>query len=298
MKRSQLAGVKTKGGLLPYETLERVHLADPDLVGTAFSSYHLQNQQEQGEELGRVWARLLVLWKRFQRELTELPETADLTIFTQNRWLLPLFQMLGYGRLLKKKAKQLEERIFMISHKWNHIPIHLVGANVPLDKRLKISKREKEKHRDQFGLKKKDRNIRVVYDSPYSLLQQFLNAFDEQLPGEQANSQNVWGFLSNGLLFRVMRQYYSLTRRAFVEFDLELIMKNEHFSSFSLFWHLCHQSRVEVNLIEKEKKTFHLARKMDGNRNYSWRSLTRQTSDRRKSGNYRLRKRFSSTQSK
>ena len=253
MKRSKFNGVKTEGGLLPYETLERVHLSDPDLNGTAFSTYHLLNRQEQGEELNRIWVRLLVLWKRFRRELAELPETANSTVLTQERWLLPLFQALGYGRLLKKKAKRLDDRIFIISHKWHHIPIHLVGMHVPLNKRLKISKQEKANHRIRFSLTKKDRHIRVVYDSPYSLLQQFLNIFDEQLPGEKANAQNVWGFLSNGFLFRVMRQYYSLTRQAFVEFDLEDIMENEHFSSFSLFWHLCHQSRVEENQIENEK---------------------------------------------
>ena len=71
--------------------------------------------------------------------------------------------------------------------------------------------------------------------SPHSLLQEYLNRSDEAL----------WGFTSNGLRLRALRDNASLTRAAYVEFDLEAMMAGELYSDFSLLWLVCHQSRVE-----------------------------------------------------
>ncbi|MFC1960440.1 Eco57I restriction-modification methylase domain-containing protein, partial [Chloroflexota bacterium] len=72
--------------------------------------------------------------------------------------------------------------------------------------------------------------------SPHSLLQVYLNRQDDYL----------WGFLSNGRQLRVLRDNVSLTRQAYVEFDLEAMMTGEIYSDFVLLWLLCHQSRVEA----------------------------------------------------
>ena len=72
--------------------------------------------------------------------------------------------------------------------------------------------------------------------SPHSLVQELLNQSDEHL----------WGFLSNGRRLRVLRDNASLTRQAYVEFDLEAMMAGEVYADFALLWLLCHQSRVEA----------------------------------------------------
>src|SRR5207248_503138 len=54
-----------------------------------------------------------------------------------------------------------------------------------------------------------------------------------------------WGLVSNGLLLRMLRDNASLTRQAFVEFDLESIFSAEAYPEFVLLWLLCHQSRIE-----------------------------------------------------
>ena len=71
--------------------------------------------------------------------------------------------------------------------------------------------------------------------SPHSLVQEFLNRSDDHL----------WGFVSNGLRLRILRDNVSLTRQAYVEFDLEAMMDGEVYADFVLLWLLCHQSRVE-----------------------------------------------------
>ncbi len=77
--------------------------------------------------------------------------------------------------------------------------------------------------------------------SPHSLLQEFLNRSEEHL----------WGFVSNGLRLRILRDNVSLTRQAYVEFDLESMMQGEVYADFVLLWLLCHQSRVEAERAEQ-----------------------------------------------
>jgi hypothetical protein len=76
--------------------------------------------------------------------------------------------------------------------------------------------------------------------SPHSLVQEFLNRSDDYL----------WGFVSNGLRLRILHDNISLTRQAFVEFDLEGMMDGEVYADFVLLWLLCHQSRVEAEKSE------------------------------------------------
>lgn len=58
---------------------------------------------------------------------------------------------------------------------------------------------------------------------------------------------HLWGFVSNGLRLRILRDNVSLTRQAYVEFDLEAMMTGEVYADFVLLWLLCHESRVETD---------------------------------------------------
>ena len=71
---------------------------------------------------------------------------------------------------------------------------------------------------------------------PHSLVQEFLNRSEVHL----------WGFVSNGLKFRILRDNIRLTRQAYVEFDLQAMFDGKVYPDFSLLWRLCHQSRVEA----------------------------------------------------
>jgi hypothetical protein len=156
------------------------------------------------------------LWARFRKELEGLHEGDAATGLTRDRWLLPLFDELGYGRIQRHQAFEGDGKTSAISHLWGHAPIHLVGAGLALDKRAP----------GQVGA------ARV---SPYGLAQQFLNRADDHL----------WAFVSNGLKLRILRDNVSPTRQAYVEFDLAAMMDGELYSDFHLLWLLCYQSRVE-----------------------------------------------------
>ena len=213
--RSPFTTIRTEGGLLPADLLARVLAGDTDLDGVTPESYHLSGEKL-NEAINRSWNRLQGAWAAFREAAEKLPAGDPATTVTRERWLLPVLQELGYGRVPAARALEIEGKSYAISHQWNSVLLHLVGAGTPLD----------ERSRGVAGAAKA---------SPHSLVQEVLNRSAERL----------WGFVSNGLRWRVLRDNASLTRQAFVEFDLEAMFTGEVYADFAVFWLVCHQSRVE-----------------------------------------------------
>ena len=216
------SAVRTEGGLLPQDLLARIQGGDPNLVGTKAETYHLGPHERIGEAANRSWSRLAATWRAFQEAVEKEPESSLATGLTRDRWLLPLFQELGYGRLPRGSGIEVEGKTFAVSHTWHHSAIHLLGCRIDLDRRQK-------------GV------VGAAKSSPHGLVQEFLNRSDEHL----------WGFVTNGYRLRVLRDHHSLTRQAYVEFDLQTIMDGEQYSEFLLLWLVCHQSRVEADKPEE-----------------------------------------------
>ncbi|WP_051273673.1 Eco57I restriction-modification methylase domain-containing protein [Desulfotruncus alcoholivorax] len=209
--------IRTEGAILPPDLLQRIVKGDRELDGLAPEDYHLAKGERLNEAINRSWNRLQGVWAAFKAALEKLPPDDPATTVTRERWLLVLFQELGYGRLLTAKAIEIEGKSYPISHCWQHTPIHLVGCRVDLDRRT-------------AGI------AGAARTSPHSLVQEFLNRSDDHL----------WAFLSNGYTLRILRDNASLTRQAYVEFDLAGMMEGEVYADFILLWMLCHQSRVEA----------------------------------------------------
>ncbi len=208
--------IRTEGGLLPADLLEKIAAGDNSIKGLDPSDYHLVAGERLNESISRSWSRLLPAWKSFKLAAEKLPHAEPGTSVTREKWLLPLFQELGYGRLTLSKAIEIDKHSYPVSHFWQHAPIHLVGCNVELDKRTASV-------------------AGAARTSPHSLVQELLNR----------SNASLWGFVSNGLVLRILRDNKSLTRQAYVEFDIQGMMDAEVFSDFALLWLLCHQSRVE-----------------------------------------------------
>ena len=220
--RDLFTTVRTEGGLLPTALLQRIVRDDCELPGRHPDTYHLAAGERLHETVSRAWHRLCGAWASFRAAAARLPEQDAGTTLTRERWLLILFQELGYGRLLGARAVELEDKTYPISHFWHHSPLHLVSFRGDLDQRT-------------AGMHGAART------SPHSLVQEFLNRSPEHL----------WGFVSNGLCLRILRDKASLTRQAFVEFDLEGMMDGEVYADFVLLWMLCHQSRIEAEKPEE-----------------------------------------------
>ena len=220
--RSRTAGfVRTEGGLLPADLLERVRALDPKLPGIDGAAYGLAKNERFGDAIARSWNKLTGAWATFSDELAKQPESDPATTTTRERFLLPLFEELGYGRLSPAKAIELEGKAYPVSHAYETVPIHLVGANVPLDRRSK-------------GV------AGAAGQSPHGLLQELLNRSPERL----------WGIVSNGRTLRILRDNASLVRQAYVEFDLEAIFTAESYADFALLWHIAHRTRLEPRIAD------------------------------------------------
>src|SRR2546425_551920 len=199
------------------DLLQRIALLDTTLSGLTSESYHLLKTEKLNEAINRAWNRLLCAWTAFKTAQDKLPEKDLGTTLTRERWLLPLFSELGYGRLITTKPIEVNDKSYPISHGWQNTPMHLVSCKIDLDHLT----------RSAAGTPR---------SSPHSLMQELLNRSESHL----------WGIVSNGLKLRILRNNVSLTRQAYVEFDLEAMMNGEVYADFVLLWLLCHQSRVEA----------------------------------------------------
>ena len=228
--------IHTEGALLPVDLLQRISENDKNLEGLDPESYHLAPGEKLNEAINRSWNRLNGLWGAFQAARGQLGTTDAGTALTRERWLLPLFQELGFGRLSTSKAVEIEGKFYPISHRWHTaiaaVPLHLVGCGIDLDRRTP-------------GAAGASRT------SPHSLMQEYLNRSDDV----------QWGVISNGLGLRILRDNATLTRQAYIEFDLESMFEGEVYSDFVLLWLMCHQSRFETTekqtecLLEKWSKS-------------------------------------------
>jgi hypothetical protein len=208
--------IRTEGSILPPDLLQRIDAGDHELEGLEPEDYHLARGERLNEAINRSWNRLLGVWASFKAGLEKLPADDPATTITRERWLLVLFQELGYGRLLTNRAVEIDGKSYPISHVWQHTPIHLVGCRINLDRRT-------------TGV------AGAARTSPHSLVQEYLNR----------SSEHLWGFVSNGFVLRILRDNVSLTRQSYVEFDLQSMMDGEVYADFALCWLLCHQSRIE-----------------------------------------------------
>lgn len=225
-KRSSIFNtVRTEGAILPAELLQRIVGGDATLEGLKSTDYHLSPGERLGEAATRSWNRLIGVWQTYREIVDNLPEETIGTTETRERWLLPLFQELGYGRLQTQRSIEIDGKTYPISHKATEpVAIHLVSYKWDLDRRphSPLTTHHLPKY------------------SPHSLMQEYLNSSDDHL----------WGILSNGYKLRILRDNVSLTRAAYVEFDLQAMMDGLAYSDFFLLYLLCHQSRVEVKADE------------------------------------------------
>lgn len=215
-RESGFVSVRTEGGLLPPDLLTRI-VAGDRLEGLRPGDYHLAEGERLREAISRSWNRLVAAWSGFRTALEKLPATDTGTTLTRERWLLILFQELGYGRLRTTRAINLDGVDYPISHLWGAVPIHLVSFRIDLDRRTPGA-------------------VGAARWAPHSMVQEFLNRSDGHL----------WGFVSNGFVLRLLRDNLSMTRQAFVEFDLQAMFETEAYSDFVLLWLLCHESRVDA----------------------------------------------------
>ncbi|RAO01574.1 hypothetical protein GAR05_01745 [Micromonospora saelicesensis] len=214
------SAVHTIGGLIPADMLLRI-AEGRDVTGSKPADYRVVGSRSVRDDAERHWDYLKSIWKDLRDKLPVAPEAetpADPTGLAVTQWLEPLFDELGFGRLTALGAAGITSddggKTFAISHRWNHVPVHLAPWNATLDKR--------------------PGGAGTV--PPQSLVQECLNRSEAHL----------WGVLTNGRQLRLLRDSSAMATAAYVEFDLEAIFDGELFSEFVLLYRLLHVSRFDV----------------------------------------------------
>ena len=116
--RVPFSSLKTEGGLQP-------------------DSYHLLPGERLNEAFNRGWNRCRSAGQLFDEARRTLPPEESGSTLTRERWLLVLFQELGYGRLQLQRRGRLSDdgTPYPISHLWEETQIHLLSFRQPLDRR-------------------------------------------------------------------------------------------------------------------------------------------------------------------
>ncbi|MCX6872669.1 MAG: hypothetical protein NTW21_02520 [Verrucomicrobia bacterium] len=193
------------------------------IEGLAPVSYNLAEGERINEQVNRSWNRLKGRWTDFKKAIANKQPGEATTTETRERWLHPIFQELGFGQKLPAaRALEIDGRTYPVSHGWSHVPIHLVGSHVDIDHRMPGA-------------------VGAAKASPHSLVQQVLNASDGHL----------WGLVSNGLTFRLLRDNIALTRMSYLEWDLAAIFDGDLYSEFFVLWLVAHQSRFDAERAEQ-----------------------------------------------
>ncbi|GAA4565680.1 N-6 DNA methylase [Micromonospora coerulea] len=209
--------VRVEGGLLPAGLVQRVGDGAADLPGADAASYGLQSGESVRRYANRAFAYLQEQWRDFKRQRERAGDSAPVRL-TRDRWLLILLRELGYDSVEALTGGiSVDEKAFPVSHRFDAVPVHLLGWGTDLDRRT-------------AGMRG------AAAAAPHSLMQQLLNRSDKHL----------WGVVSNGQRLRLLRDSTSLVGSAYLEFDLEAIFEGDLFPDFVLLYRVAHASRLTV----------------------------------------------------
>lgn len=205
--------INTVGALLPPDLLSR--LAAGELDHLTPGSYGLPDGFTLRQAAARAWELLLPTYRTLQQRLSAMAETDPATSVTRDRWTSVLFRELGYD-LTDIPNISIDGDVFDIRHLDGHVPVHMLGWNVDLDKRAQTNVRGASR------------------TAPHSLVQELLNRTD----------QHLWAILTNGRRLRLLRDNVVMGRPAYVEFDLEGMFGGEQFADFAVMYAFVHATRL------------------------------------------------------
>ncbi len=214
-------GIHSEGGLVPYDLLDRIAREEKDIPGQKPPDFGLPKGRSLLDEISRIWSETLSLWEYFKKKKEDALGDRDPygTTLTRESWMLRLLTdpgMLGYELEFQQAGVQAAGKPYPISHRAGRtedsVPVDIEGFRIELDRKPPAGR---------------------LRTSPHSMLQNFLN-----------NSERLWGVVTNGLHFRLLRNSARTSKPTFLEFDLEDILNGNRFNEFALFYRLCHCTRL------------------------------------------------------
>ena len=205
--------IRIEGTILSPDILGHVE----SLSGQRPTDFELAPGMTVKDEIARSWADAQDYWRIFQRKMESVNKNSNATSETRNLWMIPLMGLLRYDIEFQTRGSELNGRVYTISHRAinrAYTPMHIVGA------------------RDPAGLDRKASNTNRRM-SAHALVQEYLNLHDQ-----------LYGFVSDGLVLRLLRDNSRLVNQSYLEFDLDRIFTDGLFSDFAILYRLLHASRL------------------------------------------------------
>lgn len=155
-------------------------------------NFNFAKTNKLADEIAIAWGDAKAYWAASQRAVARLPDSDLATTVTREQWVVPLLKSLGYDPVYTAKAEVVDGQTYALSHRSDpgedKPPIHVVGCRVKLEQRPPSG------------------NPRL---SAHALMQEFLN-----------RTEHLWGIVTNGLQWRLLRDSSLMTRLTYIEFDL------------------------------------------------------------------------------
>lgn len=229
MPTPAFSNITTRGGLISADFIDNLRHDSPPrdykVDYKHFSTYtssEPKNQRLLDEQIKKTFDNLI---ERYDA-ISEFYITYNISEARQ-KWMIPLLKSLGFDPLFVKRDITIaedERLVFRLSHQgWdsaNAMYIHTVLPNQDLEKRPEGERRKW---------------------SPHEEMQRFLNT----------TKAHNWGIVTNGILLRIQREFFHTTTKAYVEFDIDNIMRERNFRDFRILYRLAHVSRFLPHLNEK-----------------------------------------------
>ncbi|QQM25942.1 N-6 DNA methylase [Elizabethkingia sp. M8] len=201
-----------QGNIFTSEILDRIR--QDNISHQKPQDFGLKPNELVRDEISNAWSLINTHWQIFKQKRNAFQPTDNGVTETRRYWILPLLNQLGYEVALSN-AEIVNGKSYAISHRASNkdgFPIHIVGSEQSLDKKAESGPRL----------------------SPHALMQEYINS-----------TEHIYGFVTNGIHFRVLRDATRLSRLSYLEFNLEQMVEEGHYAEFAIFYRLLHASRLK-----------------------------------------------------
>jgi len=234
--------ISIEGGLLSPGWLARA--AQLQAGRQSEADYRIPKGLNLRDEIGRYWRIAQALWQEFSAGRSAGSISEQRAQAVADRFVQALLrESFGFNSLGAVDAVEVDSRSYPIgfSALEGRVPVVIAPAASGVDA-LSPTFGDGSRRRSAFGV-----------------CQEFLNAEDDAL----------WGLVSDGVTFRILRDNASLTRPAWIEADLGRIFTEERYADFAALWLLVHETRFgrsEQPVTECSLETWREAGREEGTR--------------------------------
>lgn len=201
--------LSVEGALIAPAMLAKITLRETE--GQKDADYWTKKGLVARDEIARFYRIGQALFREFSGAVA--PQSVKTAKFVEAL----LTEVFEFGAIERPGTRSLDGHVYPVS-------LEALGGRVP----VVVVPPSDDLDRVSDHLPSEDRRR-----SAASVIQDWLNA----------NENALWGFCSNGLRLRLVRENPSLTRPAYIEADLRHIFESDGFADFATLWLLIHASR-------------------------------------------------------